>query len=84
MLREGSEFKFNGPSSRRISKRSFLGSRPWMILSRSLRLMNFKEPEEEEECLEGNLKFGCIFDYKGRVLVSNQNLKTVVPNTQDV
>lgn len=55
-----------------------------MILSRSLRLMNFKEPDEEEECLEGNLKFGCIFDYKGRVLVSNQNLKTVVTNTQDV
>ncbi len=64
MFRDGSEFKFNGPSSRRISKRSFLGSIPLMMLSRSLRLMNFKEPEEDEECREGNLKLGCIFDYK--------------------
>ena len=76
MLREGSEFKLNGPSSRRISKRSFFVSRSWMRLSRSLRLINFNEPEDEEEFREANLKLVFIFDYKNRVLGWNQNLKT--------
>lgn len=35
--------------------------------------MNFKEPEEDEECREGNLKLGCIFDYKINEWESNQN-----------
>jgi hypothetical protein len=32
------------------------------MLSKSLRLMIFKEPEDDEEGLEGNLKLGSIFD----------------------
>lgn len=40
-----------------------------MILSRSLRLMNFNEPEEDDECFDGNLKLGFIFDYKNTALI---------------
>ncbi len=61
MLREGSVFKPKGPSSRRISKRSFLFSRSWKALSKSLKLMIFKEPEEEEELREGNFKLEFIY-----------------------
>ena len=73
-FKEGKAFKVKGPSSRRISKRSFLGDLSSMRLSRSLRLRIFREPEDDEECLDGNLKLECIFNYK-LIHESNQKFK---------
>lgn len=66
-FKEGKQLKVKGPSSSSISKRSFLGSYTSIMLSRSFKFINLREPEEDEEFLDGNLKLLCIFNYKLRL-----------------
>lgn len=66
-FKEEEPLKTKVPSSSSISNKSFFSASKSMTLSRSFKFIIFKDPDEDEECRDGNLKLLCIFNYKLRL-----------------